>query len=45
MTIGIERETNIFLRSDAADVKKALGMEGNDAVAVFTKLRRRKDVF
>jgi len=44
-TIGIERETNIFLRSDTAEVKRALGMKDDDAVAVFTKLRRRKDVF
>jgi len=44
-TIRIEKETNIFLSSDAPEVKKALGMEKADAVQVFTKLRCRKDVF
>jgi len=41
--IALERQANPFLRADEADVQRAVGMEGADAVAVFAELRRRKD--
>ncbi len=44
-TIGLERETNPFLRADVPSVQTAIGMAGADAVAVFAEIRRRKDVF
>jgi len=44
-TMGLERLTNIFLRSGEARVKAALGMANAEAVEVFAALRRRKDVF
>ena len=45
-TIASERACNPFLRADQPSVARAVGMEpGADPVAVFTELRRRKDVF
>ena len=44
-TIGLERETNPFLRSASADLRKSLALEGADVVEVFAETRRRKDVF
>lgn len=44
-TIGQEKQTNIFLRADTAEVKAALGMQGASAVEVFAEMRRRKDYF
>lgn len=44
-TIGEERETNPFLRPDSGDLKRAVGLETADAVAVFAETRRRKDNF
>jgi hydroxyacylglutathione hydrolase len=44
-TMGQEKETNIFLRADTAEVKAALGMQGASAVDVFAELRRRKDYY
>jgi hydroxyacylglutathione hydrolase len=44
-TIGQEKETNIFLRADTAEVKAAVGMQGALAAEVFAELRRRKDYF
>jgi hypothetical protein len=40
-----EKTTNIFLRSDANEIKTALKMPDAGAVDVFAELRRRKDVF
>jgi len=42
-TITIELATNPFLRADDRDIKAGLGMAGADPVAVFTKLRERKN--
>ncbi len=42
-TIAIERATNPFLRADEPDLKAALGMDGADAVDVFSELRERKN--
>ena len=44
-TIGLERQTNLFLRADEASVGRAIGMAGAEAVAVFTELRKRKDAW
>jgi len=44
-TIGIERETNPFLRADAKDFAAGLGMTGRAPVDVFAETRRRKDSF
>lgn len=45
-TIASERACNPFLRADQPAVARAVGLEpGAEPVAVFTALRRRKDVF
>lgn len=45
-TIGREKRANPFLRAGAADLQKALGLDGSaDAASVFAELRRRKDRF
>jgi hydroxyacylglutathione hydrolase len=44
-TIGLERETNPFLRPTSAELRKSLAMEKADIVDVFAETRRRKDVF
>jgi hydroxyacylglutathione hydrolase len=40
-----ERATNPFLRAGLQDVKDTLSMGGDDDVAVFAEIRRRKDAF
>jgi hydroxyacylglutathione hydrolase len=44
-TIGLERETNPFLRADSIGIRKSLNMNEKSPVEVFTELRKRKDVF
>lgn len=44
-TIGLEKETNPFLRVHSADIRNTLNMDGKSPVEVFAELRRRKDVF
>ena len=44
-TIEQERATNPFFRADSISVQKALGLEGQSPVSVFTELRKRKDSF
>jgi hydroxyacylglutathione hydrolase len=44
-TIALELATNPFLRTEDAEVQKALGMENADPVLVFAELRRRKNGF
>ena len=44
-TIGMEKKTNPFLRSDSPEIRKTLGMQNADDVSVFAEVRRRKDVF
>ena len=44
-TMGLETETNPFLRADAPDIAKAVGMAGADPVTVFAEIRQRKDNF
>mgnify|MGYP001325265816 CR=1 FL=1 len=44
-TIGEERETNPFMRPNSSGLKRAIGLETADTVAVFAETRRRKDNF
>lgn len=48
-TVGHERATNPFMRSDEADVKQAVarhaGIDADDAVAIFAALREWKNGF
>ena len=44
-TILQEKEANIFLRSNAEEIKTALNMQKAGIVDVFAELRRQKDVF
>ncbi|MCH2065758.1 hydroxyacylglutathione hydrolase [Shimia sp.] len=43
--LGLEKQTNPFLRSADPALQKALGMEGAAPVDVFTEVRKRKDNF
>lgn len=44
-TLGVERATNPFLRTDSPIIRAQLGMQSAPAVEVFAELRRRKDRF
>jgi len=44
-TIGLENETNPFLRADQPAIAKAVGLQGADPVTVFAEIRLRKDNF
>ena len=44
-TINEEIKTNIFLRFNDPDVKKALNLENSSDIEIFTKLRDLKDNF
>lgn len=44
-TIGLEKETNPFLRPMSPDLQANLNMTGADLVEVFAETRRRKDNF
>ena len=44
-TMGIEKETNPFLRSGSVELRASLGLESADAVEVFAATRRLKDGF
>ena len=43
--LGEERAANPFLRADDARLQQAAGLAGNDPVAAFAEIRRRKDAF
>lgn len=43
--MGLEKATNPFLRVDSPEIRKSLGMEKADDVAVFGEIRKRKDSF
>lgn len=43
--MGLERRTNPFLRADAPDLVKAVGLDGAGPVEVFAEVRTRKDNF
>lgn len=44
-SLGLEKQTNPFLRADDAALKTAMGMQDASDLAVFTEIRRRKDIF
>jgi hydroxyacylglutathione hydrolase len=44
-TVALERQTNPFLRPHTAQIRKTLGMEAADDIAVFAEMRKRKDAF
>lgn len=44
-TIGLEKETNPFLRPMSEEVQKTVGLVGAPLVDVFAETRRRKDNF
>ncbi len=44
-TMGVERETNPFLRADVDSVREAVGMADAGPVEVFAEIRTRKDNF
>lgn len=44
-TIGLEKETNPFLRPSSPEIRRTLKMEDADDVSVFGEMRKRKDSF
>lgn len=44
-TMGLEKQTNPFLRPGSAAIRKKLGMEKASDTEMFAEIRRRKDVF
>lgn len=44
-TIGMEKQTNPFLRPASAEIRKSLALDGASDVAVFGEIRKRKDNF
>lgn len=44
-TMALEKQTNPFLRAASPEIRKSLGLEMADDVAVFGEIRRRKDGF
>ena len=44
-TMGLEKKTNPFLRAASPEIRRVLGLENADNVAVFAETRKRKDVF
>jgi len=44
-SMGLEKQTNPFLRPDQPEIRKSLGMEKADTVAAFGEIRARKDRF
>jgi hydroxyacylglutathione hydrolase len=44
-TMGLENETNPFLRADEPGIATAVGLAGADPVTVFAEIRHRKDIF
>jgi hydroxyacylglutathione hydrolase len=44
-TLGLEKQTNPFLRTNSPEIRKTLGMESASDVDVFGEIRRRKDNF
>lgn len=44
-TIGLEKDTNPFLRPASVDLQSTLDLSGADLVDVFAETRRRKDHF
>lgn len=43
--LGLEKQTNPFLRADNPILQSAIGMAGADPAAVFAHIRKKRDVF
>ena len=43
--MATEKSTNPFLRPDAPQIRKSIGLEGADTVAAFHEIRERKNNF
>jgi hydroxyacylglutathione hydrolase len=44
-TLGLEKQTNPFLRPNSPEIRVTLGMQDADDVSVFAEIRKRKDSF
>lgn len=44
-SIGIEKATNPFLRTDSFEIRSTMGMVNADCLSVFANIRKRKDNF
>ncbi len=44
-TIGLEKQTNPFLRPNSREIRQTLRLQDADDVAVFAEMRKRKDSF
>lgn len=44
-TLGLEKQTNPFLRPDNAEIRRSIGMEDADTVTAFGEIRERKNNF
>lgn len=44
-TMGLEKQTNPFLRPDSKEIRSTLSMQTADTVSVFAEIRKRKDSF
>ena len=44
-TIGLERATNPFVRPASKNIQTTIGLQGADALTVFSEIRRLKDNF
>jgi hydroxyacylglutathione hydrolase len=44
-TIGLERQTNPFVRPQSDNLQRTIDCVGADAVAIFAETRKRKDNF
>ncbi|HEU0162001.1 MAG TPA: hydroxyacylglutathione hydrolase [Rhizomicrobium sp.] len=44
-TLGLEKQTNPFLRPDSAEIRRSIGMEDADTVTAFGEIRERKNNF
>lgn len=43
--LGIEKQTNPFLRADIAELQTAVGLSGAEPADVFAHVRKKRDVF
>ena len=44
-SIGLERQTNPFVRPDSGNLQQTIDLVGADPVAIFAETRKRKDHF
>ncbi|MDA9208051.1 hydroxyacylglutathione hydrolase [Octadecabacter sp.] len=43
--LGVEKQTNPFLRADNPDLQAAIGMTNADPAAAFAHIRKKRDIF